>query len=212
MPPITVTFDDLAPMPAPNSTPAGLRILATASELFYLQGITAVGVDLVADTAGVTKRTLYQRFGSKEGLVAAYLQRRAHLWQEHLLAELRRVTPADAMEAVGVLFDATQEWAGRHHRGCAFVAAWVELGPRGGPAVDVIRAEKAWTRRLLERLVDDDLLAHQLQLLHEGAQVSASAQCDTQAFAAAREAARVLVGSCTHPPHPVQIRDCCTIT
>ncbi|NEE13916.1 helix-turn-helix transcriptional regulator, partial [Streptomyces sp. SID7499] len=47
-------------------TPAARRALAAAGRLFYDRGIHAVGVDLIAAEAGVTKKTLYDRFGSKE--------------------------------------------------------------------------------------------------------------------------------------------------
>ncbi|MDQ4084268.1 MAG: TetR/AcrR family transcriptional regulator, partial [Actinomycetota bacterium] len=53
-------------------TPGAQRILDVASELFYWRGIHAVGVDTIAAESGVTKRTLYDRFGSKDGLVVAY--------------------------------------------------------------------------------------------------------------------------------------------
>ncbi|MGH3368001.1 MAG: helix-turn-helix domain-containing protein, partial [Nocardioidaceae bacterium] len=61
-------------------TPAGERLVEAASELFYRRGIRAVGVDLIAEVAGTTKKTLYDRFGSKDGLVVLYLQRRQHRW------------------------------------------------------------------------------------------------------------------------------------
>src|SRR5690606_19387853 len=62
-------------------TPAGRRIVAAAEELFYERGITAVGVDLIAERSGVTKRTLYNRFGSKDHLVAACLTERDRRWR-----------------------------------------------------------------------------------------------------------------------------------
>src|SRR3978361_1750119 len=52
------------------------RILETADRLFYLQGIRAVGVDTIAAEIGISKRTLYNHFPSKDELIAAYLQRR----------------------------------------------------------------------------------------------------------------------------------------
>src|SRR5437879_10780088 len=52
------------------------RILETADRLFYLQGIRAVGVDTIAAEIGISKRTLYNHFPSKDALIAAYLGRR----------------------------------------------------------------------------------------------------------------------------------------
>src|ERR1700730_12382443 len=52
------------------------RILETADRLFYLQGIRAVGVDTIAAKIGISKRTLYNHFPSKDELIRAYLARR----------------------------------------------------------------------------------------------------------------------------------------
>ena len=51
------------------------RILETADRLFYGQGIRAVGVDTIAAEIGISKRTLYNYFPSKDDLIVAYLQR-----------------------------------------------------------------------------------------------------------------------------------------
>src|SRR5437763_15840188 len=52
------------------------RILETADRLFYLQGIRAIGVDTIAVEIGISKRTLYNHFPSKDALISAYLARR----------------------------------------------------------------------------------------------------------------------------------------
>src|SRR6516164_262130 len=55
------------------------RILETADRLFYGQGIRAMGVDTIAAEIGISKRTLYNHFPSKDALIVAYLQRRLRL-------------------------------------------------------------------------------------------------------------------------------------
>src|SRR5580658_8939690 len=52
------------------------RILETADRLFYLKGIRAISVDTVAAEIGISKRTLYNHFPSKDALISAYLERR----------------------------------------------------------------------------------------------------------------------------------------
>ena len=125
----------------PALTPAGQRLLDAASDLFYDRGIRAVGVDLIAETAGTTKKTLYDRFGSKDALVALYLRRRALRWQEFLTGRLEESGP-DAADQVSAVFDALEAWHEESERGCAFVNAYAELGGHDHPALAVIRAEK----------------------------------------------------------------------
>ncbi len=59
--------------------PPRARILAVARELFYRDGIRAVGVDAIAEAAGTNKMTLYRHFASKDELVADYLRECARL-------------------------------------------------------------------------------------------------------------------------------------
>ncbi len=63
-------------MSLPEKSDMKTRILETADRLFYLQGIRAVGVDTIAAEIGISKRTLYNHFPSKDRLIAAYLARR----------------------------------------------------------------------------------------------------------------------------------------
>src|SRR5687767_8120371 len=117
-------------------TPAGERLLDAAAQLFYRRGIRAVGVDLIAEEAGTTKKTLYDCFGSKDALVALYLRRRAMRWQEFLRSRLGG-PETDAADRVRRVFDALEEWHESGARGCAFVNAYAEVGGANDPAVAV---------------------------------------------------------------------------
>ena len=182
-------------------TPAGQRLLDAASALFYDRGIRAVGVDLIAEVAGTTKKTLYDRFGSKDGLVVLYLQRRQQRWREfveHHLDEMDgATTPA---RTLGVL-DALELWMAEQHRGCAFVNAYAELGGSDHPAVEVIREEKHWTHALYLRLCEEGRLADPaevaagLHLVHEGVLVMTTAGGRPEAFADGRRAAEQLLAA-----------------
>lgn len=159
-------------------TPAARRVLDAASELFYGQGINAVGVDLIAKHAGVTKKTLYERFGSKEALVAAYLRERDERWRAWLTAEVDASPRQDPPDRVLATFDALAVWMRRENpRGCGFVNAAAELPDDGHPARQVIGDQKRWLRSYLRGLSEDagardpDALADELLLLHEGATV-----------------------------------------
>ena len=201
------TPDVLRPVlqPLPALTEAGTRLLEAAADLFYARGVRAVGVDLIAETAGTTKKTLYDRFGSKDALVALYLLRRAHRWREYLLARLtetgsrpsrrprRGAAPPDAQ--VLLVFDALEAWMGTQRRGCAFVNAYAELGGSDHPAVPVIRAEKAWMRALFDALAGDVALGAHLHLLYEGTLVVLTAGGNPLAAAEARRSVQVAMAA-----------------
>lgn len=180
-------------------TPAGQRLLDAASELFYRRGIHAVGVDLIADTAGTTKKTLYDRFGSKDALVALYLQRRAERWQTFVLDFLDRNEPEPGLARVVAVFDALEAWMEQYDRGCSFVNAHAEITDADHPAVAVIRSEKSWVRDLYTRLVREagidgaESLGRQLTLVHEGATVARTVGGEPDALDVARAAVRALL-------------------
>ncbi|RRO14466.1 TetR/AcrR family transcriptional regulator [Saccharopolyspora rhizosphaerae] len=130
------------------ATPARQRLLAAADELFYARGINATGIDAIVARAGVALATCYKHFGSKDDLVAAYLAERDEQWR----AEWETAIAA-AEEPLLALFDALERWwngSGRR-RGCAHVAASVELADRDHPALAVVAEHK---RHLLRRLTD----------------------------------------------------------
>jgi AcrR family transcriptional regulator len=64
-----------APVETEAATPrAADRILDVARDLFYREGIRAIGVDEIVRRAGVTKPSLYRSFSSKDELAASYLK------------------------------------------------------------------------------------------------------------------------------------------
>jgi AcrR family transcriptional regulator len=211
------TLDETTPaalrpvlQPLPVMTRAGTRLLDAASDLFYDRGVRAVGVDLIAETAGTTKKTLYDRFGSKDSLVALYLLQRAHRWREHLLARLTEAERDPAAVLTGgsegtsrgesqvlLVFEALETWMGTQRRGCAFVNAYAELGNSDHPAVPVIRAEKAWMRTLFDTLTGDVALGAHLHLLYEGTLVVLTAGANPSAAAEARRSVQIAMAAAT---------------
>jgi AcrR family transcriptional regulator len=183
----------------PTLTPAARRILDAATDLFYGRGINSVGVELIAERAGTTKKTIYDRFGSKEGLVVAYLEARARRWQTHVTDHLAGVGGGASARSAAVL-DALESWLEMADRGCGFVAAFAELSTSSERATVVVRAEKQWMRELFGRLLaeggvdDDGTLARQLALVLEGAIVESTAGGSPSALGDARAAMRTLVG------------------
>jgi AcrR family transcriptional regulator len=168
------------------------RILETADRLFYLQGIRAVGVDTVASEIGISKRTLYNHFPSKDALISAYLERR-----------FRPIPPSDKPPAEQILrtFDRLERgFADKGFRGCPFVNAVAELG--SGDAVRKIaiafkESRRVWFRGLLKQLdvANAESLSTQLTLLVDGAIAQDLVRNDPAMARAAKEAAQVLLAN-----------------
>ena len=196
--------------PPPPATPAAARIRRTAADLFYDHGIGAIGVDRIALEAGTTKKTLYDRFGSKEQLVVAYLQARHARFTQHVHDHLDALPsgptePPRHRRTLGV-FDALDAWLAVNPRGCGFVNAYAELAGTGHAGLEVIGEEKEWVHALfVECLAADgvtvsdggpealDELARTLAILYEGAIVRCTAGSDPHASELARRvAARLL--------------------
>jgi AcrR family transcriptional regulator len=180
-------------MPSPEKPTMKERILETADRLFYLQGIRAVGVDTIAAEIGISKRTLYNHFPSKDALIAAYLTRR-----------FKQVPASDKPPVEQILgtFDSLQRrFSSKGFRGCPFVNAVAELGA-GDLAVKKIaiafkESRRVWFRDLLRRLdvADAENLATQLTLLVDGSIAQDLVRNDPSMARAAKEAARVLLAN-----------------
>jgi AcrR family transcriptional regulator len=187
----------------PPLTPGARRVLDAASDLFYERGIHAVGVDTVAEAAGVTKKTLYDRFGSKEALVVSYLQHRDARWREHLAARLAEV-PAPGPDRVLAVFDAAVAWSRQHGgKGCSAVNARAEVGDGhdGNAVFPEAARQKGWLLALFAQLCREaglacpDDLARTLMLVHEGAIVTVGMETFDEPLEHARGVARSVLAA-----------------
>lgn len=181
-------------------TPGARRALDAASALFYERGIHAVGVDLIAAEAGVTKKTLYDRFGSKEQIVVEYLAARDERWQAFLAPYVEAATTPRAR--ILAVFDASRDWADANSdKGCSMVNAHAEISDPAHPAYQVITGQKAWMLALFTGLARDiaprraSRLGRRLMLLHEGALVAHGLRIFPDAIGQARDDAATLLGA-----------------
>ncbi|WP_436524397.1 TetR/AcrR family transcriptional regulator [Actinoplanes sp. HUAS TT8] len=173
------------------------RLLAAADELFYAEGVHTIGIDRVIEQAGVAKASLYSCFGSKDGLVRAYLQNRHQERRARLQRHIDKHTdPRDRLLAI---FDSLAESAAKPgFRGCAFYNAGAESDPNGVVAEES-EANRAWTRSTLVDLAreagaaDPVALAAQLVILYDGATVGARQDPGPAAAHAARAMAATLL-------------------
>ncbi|WP_405762380.1 TetR/AcrR family transcriptional regulator [Streptomyces sp. NBC_00045] len=183
-----------------NDEEARTRLLDTAEELFYAEGIQAVGMDRIRTTSGVPLKRLYKVFPAKEALVTAYLERRDRRWTASLRAAVAQA--ADPVEATGALFDWLARWFSEpEFRGCAFLNAYGELGTGPAGVLDVVRRHKAELRELLAELTGPgrEDLADQLLILVEGATVVAALDPGPEPAHRAREAASTLLRATQQP-------------
>src|SRR6476469_9506063 len=163
---------------APSSEPrkaARERILDTAEELFYQEGIRAIGIDTVIERSGVAKMSLYRNFASKEELIAAFLARRNEKywhWWDGIMAR----HPESAARQLEDLFAALPKRICRPgYRGCSFLNAATEFPDAGhlgrqaalGHYQELRRRLLALCRRL--KAAKPKQLADHLLLLIEGA-------------------------------------------
>lgn len=140
---------DIAAAPDISALPARERILLTAHDLFYADGIRATGIDRVIAASGVTKVTFYRHFPSKDDLVRAFLDHRHGLWMAWFVDALgrrgaqQRIGKGQAQQALLVLADVMAEWfADPVFRGCAFINSVVEVGASVAGASDIAREHK----------------------------------------------------------------------
>lgn len=162
-------------MTEPES-PTRKRIVEAASKLFYGEGIRAVSVDAVAEKAGVTKRTLYYHFESKDELVAAYLEARDQP-NLKLMAGWFDKAEGGLPQKIEAIFQNLARSA-RHPRwkGCGFLRTAAELANLPGhPAIRIGARHKAGFERWLadecgkQGVSAPDELARQVVLLMDGA-------------------------------------------
>lgn len=180
-----------------EKTSARERLLDTASRLFYAEGVHTVGIDRILEESGVAKASLYKTFGSKEALIAAYLDRRHQRQVVRISGALDSAeTPREKVLAV---FDSQARlFEQPDYRGCAFAAATAE-GPAGSPTEAKNREYRTYVRGIFRDLAaeagaaDPDGVAYQLHLVYDGAQQAARMDHEATVAATARRAAEALL-------------------
>jgi AcrR family transcriptional regulator len=161
--------------PPKGEVSARERILATANELFYREGVRAIGVDTVVERSGVSKTTLYRLFESKDALIAAFAAERDRLnweWWDRIEKQ-HPDDPRALLEAV--LSEIARRIGGPAYRGCPFLNLATEFPDDNHPGRIAARANKKELRARLATIVakldvgDPDRVASQMALIINGA-------------------------------------------
>lgn len=179
------------------------RIIHAAQKLFYAKGIRAVSVDAIAEKAGLTKRSLYYHFKSKDDLMAAYLEARD---QPNLRAfqQAFSETPGPLPEKINGIFIAMADLAqSPKWKGCGFLRTAGELADMPGhPAIKAGQRHKKNVENWLTEILRDHqchtpaLTARQILLLLDGAFAASLIHPAPDYILAAGQAAEILVKSC----------------
>lgn len=190
-------------MPSSRPKAARDRLLEAAASLFYNDGITATGIDTITATAGVAKMSLYNNFGSKAELIAAFIEARHAEWLA--LYDSRVQQAASGRERVLAIFDAYADHANcayeRGFRGCGLLNAAAEL-PAGHAGREAVRRHKEHVEQLLQEhlseasLGDTDKLsayAAHLSFLLEGSMSRAGLEGTDARVQQARQIAKSLL-------------------
>ncbi|RWZ68138.1 TetR/AcrR family transcriptional regulator [Labedella populi] len=149
------------------------RVLEHATELFHREGYRAVGVDRLASAAGISKKTLYQLFRSKDDVLVAALEASREMAVADLPDEHDDRSVRQRLVAV---FEAQLVYASRpEFSGCFFVNVATELRDPAHAAVGMAHLQKSELTKYVQRqaemagVEDSAFLAEQLTVLHTGA-------------------------------------------
>lgn len=150
------------------------RILRVASQLFYMEGIRAVGIDRIIKESGVAKASFYRSFATKDDLAVAYLEARDELKVEKL-EKIRQLYPSSPREQLGALIrDVTEQMRKPDYRGCPFLNAAVEFPDPDHPAhVKLLDIQRSFWSRVKELAREGgarqpEELTAQLRMLYDG--------------------------------------------
>lgn len=150
------------------------RLLRTASELFYAEGLHSVGIDRIIATAQVTRATLYRHFSSKDDLVVAYLTQIDEAVRAQVdAARVQGDSPGDIVRAVGRSLAEGIRSDG--FRGCAFLNAVAEYPDPDHPVHRAVLAHREWFLATITELLaatehaDPARAARHFVMLRDGA-------------------------------------------
>ena len=175
------------------------QLIRSALELFSRKGYHAVGVDAISEKAGITKRTLYHHFKSKEELILAALRNYDERFRNDFMRSVEAKTQSPTGRLLAV-FDVVEEWFNNKNiSGCIFVGAMGEYPEEDTPIRHVCKESKKLTQEYIKGLVEKaglqgaDQLSGQIVLLIEGAITMAQVNNFSLSAFQAKEAAKVLI-------------------
>jgi len=175
------------------------HLIETAITLFCEQGYHATGIDRLLETAGVSKKTMYQHFRSKEELIYAALRQHDSVYRNQFMQAVENSgeTPKEKLLAI---FDiAENSFKGDQFHGCMFINAVGEYSEEGSPVREICKQFKQLIWRYIADLTQQSGAAHpeeladEICLLLDGAIVTAQVSQKPQAASTAKKIAQTLI-------------------
>lgn len=151
------------------------RLVETAIELFYQEGIRAIGIDTVVARSGVSKSSLYRTFPSKEALIAAFAEEQNRRYWQWWDETVRRFQGAPRAQIDALFAGIADQIASPRFRGCPFINLATEFPDQAHPGTAIACGNKQEMRRRLTNLAkaigasEPRRLSEQLALLIDGA-------------------------------------------
>jgi len=134
----------------PRTSEPRERLLSTASQLFYREGIHSVGVDRIVADAAVTRATFYRHFPGKEDLVTAYLASEDSALRGFFESASASISdPDELLEAI--IQGIAEDVARNHTRGCPFINAAAEYPDATSSVRKTVRSHRDWFAATLEQ-------------------------------------------------------------
>ncbi len=180
------------------------QILESAAELFGAHSFSGTGMDDIAQHSGITKRTIYSYFSSKEELILAVLSEFEIRQRNRLMTGVKDCSP-DPRERLLCLFDVCGKWfEERSFHGCLLMAAAMEFKDRNSRIRNftksaALRLRDCFRQLAVEANVNDvDTLALEWALLYEGATITAHLTGDSSSAKLAKSTAEQLLAGVIH--------------
>lgn len=183
------------------------KILQTAEQLIYTNGIHAMGMDLLVRTSGVARKSIYRYYATKEDVAVNALSARDVRWMHWFRTETDKATSPEAR--ILEMFTVLKGWfESEGFRGCAFINTAGEIGDAEDPIRQLAKAHKQklfdYALELCQQLniEQPDVLAKQLLILIDGAITLALVMGDHNAADSARDMAQLLLNAVTKNSAP----------
>jgi AcrR family transcriptional regulator len=181
-----------------STSPVQAKVLATAEQLIYSNGIHAMGMDLLVRTSGVARKSIYRYFATKEDIAAQALSARDIRWMNWFRSESDKAETVEGR--ILNMFSVLKGWfESEGFHGCAFINTAGEIGDPADPVRLVAKEHKQklldYCLQLCRQLpaTDPAALAKHLLILIDGAITLARVMGDYSAADSAREVARMLL-------------------